>query len=497
MAKLINHRMWNAWNLTIYSKALLFGLIVLSVILLSLKTELLDLQLYGILIIWISVFPTLVYLQKPDWSPVPLLPFIGLFYIFFFALPIFATPLTFHIGDKVVMYNKIVLDGVQPAVALLVAGGVGTMFAAYYLSRSTFMRRWPVLHIPNKNIDPGALQALYWLLIISSLSYRYSSTLQSVPSIGQFLDPVGYLGLGGLFLQWRGGHLPLLQKALIILIVLPLEAHWRLLSYNLFVAIMLMVFFVFILLREGKFKVIPVLAVVGAVFVASYSVSLPMRFHADANTLTGKASVYGKYVADLTEINKGATVKLPNSNVMVSYDPRISPLIHRLGQIWIFQYVYDLSPQKVPYWTGESYFPFFTSFIPRMIFPNKPEEKTGSKFGFVYGITDIEDGTTSFNLPWITELFVNFGPVGVIIGMAFFGLLFAGLDKLFNSQKMGEPEFLIGLTLIFRLWYQESNFSVMTGSTFPLFICLYIYFRYGGNIVNRLMLWAKLRQNSP
>jgi hypothetical protein len=88
----------------------------------------------------------------------------------------------------------------------------------------------------------------------------------------------------------------------------------------------------------------------------------------------------------------------------------------------------------------------------------------------------------------INLLSKNRRPIGVVGGMAFFGLLLAGLDKLLNSQKMSEPEFLIGLTLIFRLCYQESNFSVLTGSIFPLFICLYIYFHYAGNIVNRLIL---------
>ena len=480
-----------AWRLQRSSLLLLAGLITLSIVLLAVETVPLAVGLPGLLIIWISAVPALVHLQKLDQSPVPVLAFTGLFYVFFFALPLFTTPLSFHVGDKAVLYNVILLDGVQPIVAILVASGVGAMVAVYYLSKFTIMRSWPAIRIPQTKIDPSTLQTLYWFLIIASLSYRYSSTLQSLPSIGQFLDPVGYLGLGGLFLQWRAGHLPRWQTGLILLIVLPLEARWRIMEPNIFVIIILMVFFVFLLWRGGWFKVIQVLAVVGAIIVAGYSVTTATRYFSGEQTLTRKLAVMGKYIVGLSHLKKRHTVQLHDRDLIVSYDLRISPLVHRFGQILVFQHVYGQSPQTVPYWGGETYLPLLTSFIPRVIYPNKPKEQLGAKFGYVYGLTHSDDGITSFNLPWITELLVNFGPLGVVAGMAVFGLFLAGLDKLFNARNMGEAEFLIGLTLIFRLWYQESNFSVMTGSLLPLFVSLYIYFRFGGNLLNRLIIWAK------
>jgi hypothetical protein len=48
---------------------------------------------------------------------------------------------------------------------------------------------------------------------------------------------------------------------------------------------------------------------------------------------------------------------------------------------------------------------------------------------------------------------------------------------------MNDLEFLIGLTLIFRLGYQESNFTVMTGSLPLLFAALYLYFRFGPSCI--------------
>jgi hypothetical protein len=63
--------------------------------------------------------------------------------------------------------------------------------------------------------------------------------------------------------------------------------------------------------------------------------------------------------------------------------------------------------------------------------------------------------------------------------MALFGIALAALDWWFNVPGMNDTAFLVGLTIIYRLGYQELNLSVMTGSLAPLFAALYVYFRWG------------------
>ncbi len=104
----------------------------------------------------------------------------------------------------------------------------------------------------------------------------------------------------------------------------------------------------------------------------------------------------GKYIVGLSDLKKSHTVQLHDRNITVSYDLRISPLVHRFGQI--------------------------------------------------YRLTLNDDRQTSFNLPWITELLVNFGPIGVIAGMAVFGLFLAGLDRLFNE---------LWSILVFGIWIKR------------------------------------------
>ena len=73
-----------------------------------------------------------------------------------------------------------------------------------------------------------------------------------------------------------------------------------------------------------------------------------------------------------------------------------------------------------------------------------------------------------------------------MIGMSLVGIFMAFLDRVFNAQNMNDLEFVFGTTLIFPLIYQESNLSVMTGSMLPLFIALYLYFRLGIPLLDKL-----------
>jgi hypothetical protein len=86
------------------------------------------------------------------------------------------------------------------------------------------------------------------------------------------------------------------------------------------------------------------------------------------------------------------------------------------------------------------------------------------------------DTATSFNVPWIVEMYANFGWTGVMIGMAIVGALFAWLEAKFSRSDMTALELIVGLTITFDLCYQESNFSLMIGARLLLSLCLYLIF---------------------
>ncbi len=45
--------------------------------------------------------------------------------------------------------------------------------------------------------------------------------------------------------------------------------------------------------------------------------------------------------------------------------------------------------------------------------------------------------------------------------------------------RLSYLEFVTGTTILLPLFYQESNFSVMTGSLLPLTVSLWVYFTVG------------------
>ena len=69
--------------------------------------------------------------------------------------------------------------------------------------------------------------------------------------------------------------------------------------------------------------------------------------------------------------------------------------------------------------------------------------------------------------------------------MTLIGVLLAFLKDVFNQSKMSPFEFVIGTTILLPLFYQESNFSLMTGSLPPPTICLWLYFGVGLTVGNR------------
>jgi len=158
-------------------------------------------------------------------------------------------------------------------------------------------------------------------------------------------------------------------------------------------------------------------------------------------------------------------------------DDFLEQSLFRVAHLDALSRIIELTPSSVPYWNGETYLPLFTKFIPRFLWPEKPEERLGQEFGHRYGILDQTDSVTSVNLPWISEMYANFGPTGVILGMALVGVLLRYLEMKFNRKRMNILQAVFGLTVMLPLFYQESNLSLMVGGILLQVIVFYWLFR--------------------
>ena len=157
----------------------------------------------------------------------------------------------------------------------------------------------------------------------------------------------------------------------------------------------------------------------------------------------------------------------------------LSGITNRIAHAVPMSIVVDSTPDKVPYWRGETYKPLLTSWIPRAVWKNKPEERAGGKFGLRYGFMTTDSAQGSMNIPWNIEMYANFGIWGVLIGSVIVGIGLGTIDRIFNSPNASMTEGLIGSALVLPIFYQDSNISVMMGTFVPLSICYWLYFRVG------------------
>jgi hypothetical protein len=151
-------------------------------------------------------------------------------------------------------------------------------------------------------------------------------------------------------------------------------------------------------------------------------------------------------------------------------------LVQRLSLNLLFSTVVDKTPDPVPYWQGATYRSLFLSWVPRVVWKNKPEERWGNEFGRRYQLLAYDNTYMTINLPWLVELYANFGTKGVVLGMMLIGLFLAFLERLLNRPESDTVSKAVGAVVLLPLFNHESNFTLMTGSLLPLIICLWIFF---------------------
>jgi len=463
----------------------IIGFLILSSILLATLSVLHStrvvspgISIIGTLIIFVGFLPSLIYVLLQSNFTLPWFPAIGIFYAVFYGLPVFTLPLVSNDDGSVTLYSRVTLNAISSDPVALVLVGLSAMTACFYIGRYLVFRPIPKLKL-SRHVQECRSNILLWPLLIGHLLYRYSESLASLPSIGNLLEPAGYVAYAGFFLLWKNKKLSQPEAAILLCVCLPLEIYVRI-KFLLLTDILLFAIFTFFVMWKAKYlKQTVVIAIAGVLILSVFGASTASR----SGKVAGFERLQHVAKAYVTQMIKGEKEWKEFGAEHEKFDGRFGGLVRRTGQLWIFHVVDNLSPGTVPYWGGESYQPLKSSFVPRFIYPNKPLEVTGAKFGKAYGFIPESDVHTSVNLPWLTELLVNFGRMGVVYGMAVIGLLLALLDRVFNSKSSGNIEFTIGLTLIFPLVYPESNFSVMTGVLPILAVFLIVYFELGSRVL--------------
>ena len=138
---------------------------------------------------------------------------------------------------------------------------------------------------------------------------------------------------------------------------------------------------------------------------------------------------------------------------------------------------------------GESLFQILTSFIPRIIWTEKPSMSFGSKFGKTFNIITVENNNTSINISWFNEFYWNFKLKGIIFGSILIGFFIICINYI--SNRLSDLNYVIVLSSISMILIPESNLSIYLSFSVKSFILLYVI----SFLINKTFYKNKLKAN--
>lgn len=177
------------------------------------------------------------------------------------------------------------------------------------------------------------------------------------------------------------------------------------------------------------------------------------------NTIT---ELYNDYLSDKKVVTYKSDYDEDRNNFFWRYSYQASA----------FSLAIEETPANVPFWEGESYV-LFSKFIPRFLWPDKPKEDMGYKFGTRYGIIDMSNTNTSMNTPILTEMYINFGYTGIILCMSVLAFVYAVMNSFFNNIKTSTIGKVYCIAFLFPFVIHESNFTLVFGNIPLMLIAIY------------------------
>ncbi|MBL0174111.1 MAG: hypothetical protein IPP94_02410 [Ignavibacteria bacterium] len=415
---------------------------------------------FASIVILLGGLPLFLYLYRAEVRHIPLLALNGLFYVVAFGLPVLSREVEWQYISSVSMYKA--LEYTVVGLVALIGGYYATHWAA---------RFWqPYLHLP-KRVEMRHLRLIAYTFYGVHLAYAFIPAVQNLPTLNQFALASVWIGIGLIYYLLMNGQLHWSEKVLFFGVIIPVGAaatlHRAVLSSRI----------------AGGIHHDHPLECLGE---NSCRIHHPgdRRRHCD---LPYKKRIPSAHMVlrkkDFTYVDKIEIMfdllakKYQSTSTSAAVEESQQQLSTRLSHIYVFSQVVNMTPYQVQFWEGGSYVYFLYSYIPRFLWPDKPESTIGNEFGHRYSFLSADDNETSWNLPWLIEFYANYGSIGVIIGMALIGVLFRMLVGLFSHPEITPLEYVFGLTVLFPLYNAESNLALMWSGAITTFIAFYVALR--------------------
>lgn len=413
---------------------------------------------YASLIVMLGALPGVVFLlNKREAGLIPLMPLHGIFYALTFGMPVFSNKTAWLACGE---------DEINDALVLTIFGLL-CLYLGYYAFRRLYGGLKP---IRSRNVSLHHQIKAAWILFGIFLAFQFFPILKSLPSVEQLSAPLGYLSLGILALLAFGDQLP--RRHLVLFVAAAvLTLVITTLSGSLAPTVLFLVFLG--ILYWNKKRHIPWHFILLATFIAILLNPIKSQFR----DVTWYASGTSLSYYDKAMLLGGAVQEYYSGPDVLGIISEDTSTVNRLAHISTFGYVINMTPSSVPYWSGDSYHTLWTSFIPRAFWPGKPQATIGQDFGHRYALIAQDNEWTSINLPWLIEFYANFGTLGVLAGMFFVGVFFRILVQKFRVPVSAPVEHVLAVTIMFGLFYAESNFALMAGGILSTYIAFIVLLR--------------------
>ena len=154
----------------------------------------------------------------------------------------------------------------------------------------------------------------------------------------------------------------------------------------------------------------------------------------------------------------------------------------RLQATNILAHVINATPDRVPYWAGETYSKYFWIFVPRFLYPWKPSIGFGQEFPHRYGLLDPGDTVTSFNMLMLVEAYANFGVVGVCVHYLVFGVLLGLFEAwLRDKSRNSWVPYGVGTYLATSHFFGQESGTFGMSQSFVTAVVVYVIFTWLGS----------------
>jgi hypothetical protein len=445
-------------NFGFYFLALILAVVIIILNLLAPGKPANEQRFLASFVLVLSFIPILICVKRGE-PGIPFLALFGLIYGVYYALPIFT--LKNH-----VIGLTVINEGALGKALQLAALGLPMLLFSYYKLPGKSIKRYA----PKISIFWDYPKARLWgvVMIICGLGSSFLSSVIHVPlafaQVFNFLFQLPLIGMGILFMLQMKGALDLRMKLLLWGVFLPIYILIVLGTGSLIELLLAAIFFFFIY-WNFKHK-IPWKMLFCVILFSALLLSVKYEFRLIAWAGAKKEANF---------IEKGLLFVKFGSQAKDSYSKVYKTVVDRTGyNLLTFGQVVDFTPALIPYSMGKTYLAILWAPLPRVIFPWKPKMALGQEFGHRYSLLNPSDHVTSYNLAQLIEMYMNFGIIGVIVGMFLMGVIYRFFYEIFCHPEAGEGGLLIGFFIFSRIANIESDFSIVFANVLYFIIPLII-----------------------